>query len=1607
MKRVTKKIWAAILTVLMLMNYIPIVVTAAEIVNSEERGNVSISLESTASKYLAEEYVYVDLKINSITKANKIAQFSGFIEYSEQNLQLEEITISEELASKGYSANRSSVATKKIFIENTSGNATLDAGDIICTIKFKALKSSDYETEIKVYSIDASDSEDQQISSESFEYYEETDIYINEPTITLPVERATLAHNLKITKTDESENAITKNSALFKITKLDGEVVYQETDENGDITIASLEMPTTESPYIYTIEEILAPEGYIKAEKPIQVTVTFDEEGNIQTALSNENGVASVISENNTIDLKVVNKEKKPEVEKELFNLVINKVDEKNNNITTSSAEIALTMPDGTKENYTTNSEGKTQNIAILAPEKAGTYTYLIKETKAPEGYIAEENNIIVELTYEKQANKIVLASGKVVSYNDEAITIEDGTVRTAIVNIKNEKQLVTYNYTINIDKTDTANNNITTSNAVFEISKDGKSEYIVTNEEGKAVYNFSMTNKEIVEGQEYTCTLKEIKAPDEYILDETTKTIKLTFNSDGTINTASINENSTEHTTNEVNIKVVNEKEPKIIPPVPEDFNLVVNKVDESGQIITEGTTYTVTLPSGEQTQYVTIGNNEKISAPEKAGTYVYVLEETTTPSGYIKGDDIVLKLTFEEIDGKIILVSGDNGVNVTEEENVKVATLNVVTKEEIITHNYTLNIDKVKNDTFKTNITEDSAMFEITANGQTSYIKTNQLGKATYDFSMTNKEIIAGQEYTYEVKEVKAPNRYILDETVKTITITFNSDGSINTAEVNGTKIEKINTTTNAVSVRIINEEKQQEIVAPTPEDFKLVINKVDEEGKTITDETKYKITLPNGTQVDYSTTGNNENLVSTEKAGTYVYVLTESVTPAGYVKGNDIILKLTFEEVDGKIVLVSGNNGVNVAEEENVKVATLDIETIKNTVTYNYSINIDKVNEENQNIESADTMFELTADGEVHYLKTDEHGKATYEFSKTNKNIVPGQEYTFTLKEIKAPNEYILDETIKTITITFNENGTINTCAVNGNNIVKAGNETNQVNVKITNEKEPVIVVPEGQDFDLIINKVDENNNLITADTANFLLTSTDGTRNTLATVNGVTPRVTIKAPNTAGKQIYFIQETKAPNGYDILNESLVIEANFIETEGKIVLSNAKVKEYNQEITPSNNTLTISVTNTKHEDEEQPENYTIKISGVDRENNPIENGTTVIKLTDKATGVYEYKEVSIKDGVIELELPKVEGTNNYELEQIKAPDGYELNSKPAQIIITFGKDENDKIEITNYTVTGEDTNKAVTTEKNTVGIAITNSKIKEEPQKQNYSIEINKLDSVTNELISQGSAIFTVVDSNGITKEYATTSGKITISDIIPGNVGENHIFVIKEKVAPEGYKLTSESIIMKVSFEKVEEKIVITNPELIMGNKIATLSKTENGNIKIDITNEKEQDDEELYVISKKDTAGINIYNLFTSYTGRQYTINEPFIDTKEAKYGGNVTVQEFINNLESNGVLTILDEEGNLIPNGNRVKTGMILKATKGKQEKTFKIVVKGDSNKDGRVTTVDINMLEKHLTGEKTVTDPIILRSLDLGNNTGDGRITTVDVNKFYTVQTK
>jgi hypothetical protein len=153
--------------------------------------------------------------------------------------------------------------------------------------------------------------------------------------------------------------------------------------------------------------------------------------------------------------------------------------------------------------------------------------------------------------------------------------------------------------------------------------------------------------------------------------------------------------------------------------------------------------------------------------------------------------------------------------------------------------------------------------------------------------------------------------------------------------------------------------------------------------------------------------------------------------------------------------------------------------------------------------------------------------------------------------------------------------------------------------------------------------------------------------------------------------------------------------------------------------------------------------------------------------------------------------------------------------------------------------------------------------------------------------------------------------------------------------------------------------------------------------------------------EIYLTSKVNENNDVIYDVFDSYSGKQYSIDSAFIDTKTAKAGENVTVSEFVNNLNSNGRIEIYDKTGNEVSDTDIVKTGMTLKVKLAGKEKEYTIIVKGDVDGDGRVRTKDLNTLIQHLSDEKLITDAIKLRALDIYKS-GDGILRTTDLNEFY-----
>lgn len=72
-----------------------------------------------------------------------------------------------------------------------------------------------------------------------------------------------------------------------------------------------------------------------------------------------------------------------------------------------------------------------------------------------------------------------------------------------------------------------------------------------------------------------------------------------------------------------------------------------------------------------------------------------------------------------------------------------------------------------------------------------------------------------------------------------------------------------------------------------------------------------------------------------------------------------------------------------------------------------------------------------------------------------------------------------------------------------------------------------------------------------------------------------------------------------------------------------------------------------------------------------------------------------------------------------------------------------------------------------------------------------------------------------------------------------------------------------------------------------------------------------------------------------------------------------------TKQSFISNLDTNGTIRIIKQDGNELGENELVGTGMTLEVTKDEEKIELKIAVMGDLNGDGKVTATDLSTLNQ------------------------------------------
>ncbi|WP_140163944.1 SpaA isopeptide-forming pilin-related protein [Bacillus thuringiensis] len=1185
--------------------------------------------------------------------------------------------------------------------------------------------------------------------------------------------------HLQIKKVDENDKNIVLKDAKFDVIDKDNNVVATvTTNEKGIAEVKDLPLGD------YFVKEISAPEGYIKVDTPVKVT----------------------IDNTNVIELVMKNTKK---VENGQFKLL--KKDSESGQLLPGAKFDVIDKDGKVVETIVTDDKGE----ALSKQLPVGSYT--LKEVEAPKGYELSSSSVSVDV----EANKVVTvdvvnkkipekvtgqfeivkvdAEDKTKVLSDAEFEVyKDGkkvdTLRTDKTGKVISQKLEPGKYTLKETKAPQGYKLlkeeievVVEANKVVEVQienakelgslqvtkKDAESgkvlagaEFKLKNEAGQVVGEVKTTNKDGVVKFENVVpgkyTLEETKAPEGYKALEVTVEVNVVANE-------------------VVKQEVTNEK-------VTGQFEIV--KVDANDKTkLLSGAEFEV-YKDGKKVAELKTDESGKVMSP-KLPLGEYTVKEAKAPAGYklsnkewkvtIQNEKEVVKVEAEneKILGSLQIIKMDDKDQTKRlagaEFTLKDAKGNVV-KEGITTDKSgTVKVDGLVPGEYTLEETKAPEGYELTK----QIIHVTVDGEKVIDVKVTNGKSLGQFEIVkvdaedktkvlsdaeFEVyKDGKKVDTLRTDKTGKVIsqklepgTYTLKETKAPQGYKLLKEEIEVVVEANKVVEVQIENAKELGSLQ---------VIKKDAESGKVLAG-AEFKLKNESGQVVGETKTTDKDGVVKFENVVPGKYTLEETKAPEGYKA-----LEVTVE--------------VNVVANEVVKQ-----EVTNEKVTGQFEIV--KVDAEDKTKVLSDAEFAVYKDGKkVETLRTDKTGKVI------SQKLEPGK---YTLKETKAPQGYkLLKEEIEVV---VEANKVVEVQVENAKElgslqVIKKDAESGKVlagaEFKLKNESGQVVgetkttdkdgvvkfenvvpgkytleetKAPEGYkalevtvEVNVVANEVVKQEVTNEKVTGQFEIVKVDAEDKTKVLSDAEFEvykdgkKVDTLRTDKTGKVIsqklepgtYTLKETKAPQGYKLLKEEIevVVEAN-------------KVVE-------------VQVENAK-------ELGSLQVIKKDAESGKVLAGAE-FKLKNEAGQVVGEAKITNKDGVVKFES-LVPG--KYTLEETKAPEGY----KALEVTVEVNVVANDVVKQ-----------------------EVMNEKVKEEITGQ---LEITKVDA-NNTNTTLAGAVFEIW-KDGTKMDTLTTnkSGKATSKKLEPGD------YTLKEIQAPEGYTLSDKEMKFTISNEKIEVvKLQITN------------------------------------------------------------------------------------------------------------------------------------------------------------------------------------------------
>ena len=1044
---------------------------------------------------------------------------------------------------------------------------------------------------------------------------------------TYPFEATESATTLKITIPSVSIKKVDKNTnvplkgAEFNIYKdvnengkLDSENTFviksEATNSNGITTITGL----TAGKYI--AKEIKAPEGYLLDSSEVQAFEIQANGNNINLQFGDVEPLGSIeINKTNNLGDKLAGAE---------FQIIANE------NIQNATKTKTYYTKGQVVKTVTTNSNG--QIIADNLP----LGDYLVKEIKAPTGYLLNTNTYNVNLSYKDQNTAVI-------NYTIDKIIDEEplGTINI----IKQDAE--TGSVTQGDSKFEGAEYIIYAAEDIYNVEKTkkfySKDQVVATRimrEDGKtdAVTNLPMGNYYV----------KENKAPEGYLIDNNTYNVTLTYKDQTSeVITSSITSKDNVKK-RQVNIFKSGIKILSGLVPGLEGAEFTIKLNSDVEKALAQGYSYAeiwngideygnkVSVDSSRVQEVQKIAPTiSKVVTDKTGNAYTgmlpygkYIVKETVTPQDYETAVDFTFSITQDDSEIK---------------DNSKKILRLVVNNEQLESYIKLVKKDKTTGKivtassvSFKIKATEDiidrATMNVIWHKGD--YI-TQKIGKTTYDIFTTNsKNLVVSQKKnsfssifddlgtvitplklpvgSYEIEEIEVPEGFLnLDETIK--------------FEIKGIRdYDKDQDGEFIKEVEILNEQPTGTINL-----MKEVIHRETEDSDISL------IDISDLSSIEFKLTAKENILDKADdsiiyKAGDVVGIY--NVSKDGKLEINNLPMGIyNLEETKTIEGLVINKEPIEITltkQDNTTKFYTKDV-TVENKTTLVEIYKIDK-----------DSKEQLT--GAKFALYDDEGNKVTSWVSDGTPYIIEGlsiyKEYE--LKELEAPDGYyLLDNDFK-----FN-----------------VSNSEGLQKIEVPNE----LVLK-----NIIINKKDSDTfNLINKDFSFGLFEDKECTK-LIKTVNSNKDGTISFYDLKVGT--YYIKEIVAPEYYNLSDKVLKIEIKADKQKGIII---------DDEVQDEENYTT------KIDFENEIQKGKIKINKVESNDNSIKLEGVEFNIFDKKGNFIEKLVTDSRGIAVSSDL---RCDTDYVLVETKTIEGYVLNNKPIEFRVN--KEEIKEIKIENEKIKKE---------------------------------------------------------------------------------------------------------------------------------------------------------------------------------------------------------------------------------------------------------------------------------------------------------------------------